>query len=89
MDAFSRTPPPWTKKATHALEFYCPSCRKPAMEAQRVWINRYAPVTSENRTRKWQEFYHCQCDYVWWAWSSDRPPSKLTQEMSNDSDQSR
>jgi hypothetical protein len=30
-------------------------------------------VMGEDSRRKWQEFYHCQCDRVWWGWSSDRP----------------
>jgi ABC-type spermidine/putrescine transport system permease subunit I len=32
-----------------------------------------APVLGEDSRRKWQEFYHCQCDRVLVAWSSDRP----------------
>lgn len=43
------------------------------MEAQAVWINRRAPVYTEDHRRKWQEFYHCSCGTAWWAWSSDRP----------------
>ncbi len=79
MDAFDPFPPPWTKTATHALKFCCPSCRSEAATAQRVWINRRAPVIRENsRRRQWQEFYQCECGEVWWAWSSDRPPSELT-----------
>ena len=78
MDAFSITPPDWTGTATHALQFCCPRCRTPATQAVRVWINRRAPVLGENYRRKWQEFYQCECDQVWWAWSSDRPPSELT-----------
>lgn len=77
MDAFSATPPAWTKPATHALDFCCPSCRASASKAVRVWINRRAPVMGEDYRRKWQEFYQCECDRVWWAWSSDRPPSEL------------
>jgi len=50
------------------------------MEAQKVWINRRSPVYTENSKRKWQEFYQCQCGSVWWAWSSDRPPSELAQQ---------
>ena len=80
MDAFNPTPPQWTKTATHALEFRCPHCHTSVMEAQRVWINRRAPVMDENYQRKWQEFYQCQCGKVWWAWSSDRPPSDLVKE---------
>jgi hypothetical protein len=74
MDAFSPTPPEWTNNATHALEFCCPNCRENASQAQKVWINRNAPVTGYDRRRKWQEFYQCQCETSWWAWSSDRPP---------------
>lgn len=77
MDAFSPVPPRWTKSATHALEFCCPSCRASVSEAQQVWINRRAPVMTEDDHRKWQEFYQCQCGTAWWAWSSDRPPSEL------------
>ena len=77
MDAFSATPPAWTQPATHALDFCCPRCRAPASKAVQVWINRRAPVMGEDYRRKWQEFYQCECDHVWWAWSSDRPPSEL------------
>ncbi|NEQ81344.1 MAG: hypothetical protein F6K26_14155 [Moorea sp. SIO2I5] len=78
MDAFAPLPPQWTKSATHALEFCCPSCRASVLEAEKVWINRSSPVMCEDHRRKWQEFYQCQCGYVWWAWSSDRPPSELS-----------
>jgi hypothetical protein len=47
------------------------------MEAEKVWINRRSPVFTEDHRRKWQEFYQCGCGSVWWAWSSDRPPSDL------------
>ena len=77
MEAFSPTPPEWTDAAVHASEFCCPACRASSREAKRVWINRRAPVYTESRGRKWQEFYQCDCDKVWWAWSSDRPPSEL------------
>ncbi|PSO52454.1 MAG: hypothetical protein BRC40_11020 [Cyanobacteria bacterium QH_8_48_120] len=77
MDAFQSTPPEWTETAIHALEFCCPSCRASSQKAQRVWINRRAPVMGEYYRRKWQEFYQCECGTVWWAWSSDRPPSEL------------
>lgn len=77
MDAFNPVPPEWTQSATHAFEFCCPSCRASASEAKLVWINRRAPVMTEDYSRKWQEFYQCQCGKVWWAWSSDRPPSDL------------
>ncbi len=45
------------------------------MTAQRVWINRRAPVYTPDHRRKWQEFYQCECGKAWWAWSSDRPPA--------------
>ncbi len=61
------------QNAVHAYNFCCPYCGAKAKEAQAVWINRRAPVLGEDSRRKWQEFYHCQCDRVWWAWSSDRP----------------
>lgn len=77
MDAFSYNPPSWTDTATHALEFRCPCCGASPQVAQRVWINRHAPVMDEDFNRKWQEFYQCECNQVWWAWSSDRPPSNL------------
>ncbi|ARI83567.1 hypothetical protein C789_4323 [Microcystis aeruginosa FACHB-905 = DIANCHI905] len=73
MDAFSPFPPDWTENAVHAYNFCCPYCGAKAKEAQAVWINRRAPVLGEDSRRKWQEFYHCQCDRVWWAWNSDRP----------------
>ena len=72
MDVFSIKPPEWTKNATHAVTFCCPSCRARSTEAKKVWLNRRAPVTDADLKRKWQEFYLCRCDQVWWAWSSDR-----------------
>ncbi|MGV0024278.1 hypothetical protein [Phormidesmis priestleyi] len=77
MDAFEPMPPAWTKSAVHAHEFHCSTCRKTCIEAERVWINRRSPVFLEDYRKKWQEFYQCQCGTVWWAWSSDRPPSEL------------
>ena len=77
MDAFSLTPPEWTQRAVHAVGFSCPQCGAAPDRARQVWINRRAPVMSEDYRRKWQEFYECECDRVWWAWSSDRPPSAL------------
>ncbi len=77
MDAFNPTPPEWTKTAIHALQFCCPTCQRTAIQARQVWINRRAPVVAENYRRKWQEFYQCECQTVWWAWSSDRPASDL------------
>lgn len=81
MDAFNPVPPEWTQTATHAFEFCCPNCLASASEAKLVWINRRAPVMTEEYSRKWQEFYYCQCDKVWWAWSSDRPPNDLTKRQ--------
>ncbi len=78
---FSFTPPAWTETAVHALEFSCPRCRATANRAQHAWINRRAPVMGEDYQRKWQEFYHCECDQVWWAWSSDRNSSELSQRI--------
>lgn len=72
MEAFSRQAPLWTQTATHALIFSCPRCGTSSRGAKKVWLNRYAPVTTADYQRKWQEFYFCQCDHVWWAWSSDR-----------------
>lgn len=77
MDAFSPVPPEWTVEATHAFGFCCPHCRASVQEAKLVWINRRSPVLTENYSRKWQEFYQCQCGKAWWAWSNDRPPSDL------------
>jgi hypothetical protein len=77
MEAFDPVSPEWTSKAIHAREFCCPSCRSSSREAQRVWLNRRSPVMSEDYSRKWQEFYECQCGCAWWAWSSDRPPSEF------------
>lgn len=73
MDAFNPTPPSWTTTATHALQFNCPRCGASANKAQEVWLNRRAPVRTENALVKWQEFYFCQCGQVWWAWNTDRP----------------
>jgi hypothetical protein len=85
MDAFNSIPPEWTQTATHAVKFCCPSCHSTAGESERVWINRYAPVTGDDYRRKWQEFYRCQCGKAWWGWSSDRPPS-CRQNNDNDGD---
>ncbi|GAA6623728.1 hypothetical protein [Scytonema sp. NUACC26] len=78
MDAFTPIPPNWTNQATHAYEFCCPKCRSSSLEAVQVWINRRSPVLTEQNRRKWQEFYQCHCGSVWWAWSSDRPPTELS-----------
>lgn len=77
MEAFAFFPPDWTSEAIHAYDFCCPKCHSSSLEATQVWINRRAPVTTENYKRKWQEFYRCQCGCVWWAWSNDRPPTNL------------
>ncbi|NJP08238.1 MAG: hypothetical protein HC866_01150 [Leptolyngbyaceae cyanobacterium RU_5_1] len=77
MEAFDLNPPEWTQPAVHAAEFCCPNCRATSKDTTRVWINRRSPVFTEDHRRKWQEFYLCECEYVWWAWSSDRPPSEL------------
>lgn len=78
MDAFTPTPPDWTKKAVHAVRFCCPTCKKNTESATDVWLNRRAPVMGYDQRRKWQEFYLCQCGTAWWSWSSDRPASTLT-----------
>ncbi len=75
MDAFDPIAPEWTKNAVHSLNFRCPSCKESVSVALKAWLNRQAPVITDNYERKWQEFYQCQCEQVWWAWSSDRPPS--------------
>jgi hypothetical protein len=80
MDAFSPIPPSWTKNAVHSLNFHCPSCKKSVSHSIQAWINRQAPVMGENYDRKWQEFYQCECEKVWWAWSSDRSNSPLKEE---------
>ncbi|MBD2386298.1 hypothetical protein [Cylindrospermum sp. FACHB-282] len=83
MDAFAPNPPEWTNKAIHAYQFYCPSCHSSSRESVAVWLNRRSPVITENHRRKWQEFYHCHCGYVWWAWSCDRPPTNLSNQPDN------
>lgn len=80
MEAFEPTPPEWVQQAVHATEFGCPNCRSSSQVATRVWINRRSPVFTEDRRRKWQEFYHCECGQAWWAWSSDRPLSELAKQ---------
>ncbi|MEA5471363.1 hypothetical protein [Spirulina sp. 06S082] len=86
MEAFDPISPQWTQSATHALQFFCPHCGASSHQAQRVWINRRAPVIGENYQRKWQEFYQCECDRVWWAWSSDRPPTELSKRYQESQD---
>ena len=77
MDAFAPFPPPWTKDAVHAQPFGCPQCGAGSREAQNVWLNRRAPVFTNGRKRKYQEFYQCECGAAWWGWSCDRPPLEL------------
>jgi hypothetical protein len=88
MEAFSPTPPNWTEKAIHAAEFCCPVCSASSAESTAAWINRRSPVLVENRKRKWQEFYLCQCDRAWWGWSNDRAPNEFADRIppSNDGD---
>ncbi|BAY63092.1 MULTISPECIES: hypothetical protein [Calothrix] len=81
MDAFAPTPPEWTNKAIHAYQFCCPNCKASSREATEVWLNRRSPVITEDRRRKWQEFYNCHCSCAWWAWSSDRPPTDLSSQQ--------
>jgi hypothetical protein len=88
MDAFTPDPPAWTETATHAHTFACPQCGASEKEAQSVWVNRFAPVSTEERRRKWQEFYQCSCSKVWWGWSNDRPPNEFAdRKKSGDDDQ--
>lgn len=77
MEAFDVNPPEWIKPATHALHFCCPKCGASSRSARGVWLNRRSPVYTEAHRRKYQEFYHCECGYAWWAWSDQRPPSDL------------
>lgn len=86
IDAFSPTPPDWTEAAVHAHQFCCPRCGAASGDAIAAWINRRAPVYTENHSRKWQEFYACKCEAVWWAWSADRPPSPFALDQDDDSD---
>jgi hypothetical protein len=80
MEAFDPVPPEWTLPAVHAAGFECPICHASSKAATKVWVNRRSPVFTEDHRRKWQEFYYCTCEAVWWAWSSDRPPSELTNQ---------
>ena len=75
MDVFAKVAPQWTNQATLAFELCCPKCGSSSREAEKVWLNRYAPVITEGYGRKWQEFYYCKCSHVWWAWNNDRPPA--------------
>ena len=70
MEAFNPIPPEWVEKATHASSFCCPRCSQPPSKAEAVWVNRRSPVYTENHQRKWQEFYKCECQAAWWAWSN-------------------
>ncbi|WGV28088.1 hypothetical protein [Halotia branconii] len=81
MDAFAPIPPKWTDEAIHADGFYCPKCHSSSLAALKVWINRRSPVMTEDHRRKWQEFYKCNCGFVWWAWSSDRPPIDISNQQ--------
>ncbi|MBW4568951.1 MAG: hypothetical protein KME31_13285 [Tolypothrix carrinoi HA7290-LM1] len=83
MEAFALIPPEWTNQGIHAHKFCCPKCGASSLEAEKVWINRRSPVLTEQRRRKWQEFYNCNCGCVWWAWSSDRPPTNLSKQDNN------
>ncbi len=78
MEAFEPIPPEWISTAVHAQAFCCPACGGSPLQAEKVWVNRRSPVFTEDYRKKWQEFYQCQCGRVWWAWSSDRPPSPLS-----------
>ncbi|QUS62194.1 hypothetical protein IQE94_09280 [Synechocystis sp. PCC 7339] len=75
MEVFDPTPPPWVEDTVHTRGFCCPQCQAGPRQALRAWINRRSPVLGDDRRRKWQEFYQCECGQGWWAWSSDRPPS--------------
>jgi hypothetical protein len=77
MEAFSPTPPDWREIATHADGFCCPDCHASSTAATAAWIDRRSPVFIENRKRKWQEFYLCQCGKAWWGWSNDRTPNEF------------
>jgi hypothetical protein len=77
MEAFSPTPPDWREKSTHAKGFCCPSCQASSRTATAAWIDRRSPVFIENRKRKWQEFYLCECGTAWWGWSNERTPNEF------------
>jgi hypothetical protein len=86
MEAFSPTPPNWTELATHAPEFCCPSCHAGSAESTAAWINRRSPVMAENRRRKWQEFYQCNCGKAWWGWSDERTPNEFAERTPRNDD---
>jgi hypothetical protein len=77
MEAFSPTPPDWREKSTHAAGFCCPSCQASSTAATAAWIDRRSPVFIDNRRRKWQEFYLCECGKSWWGWSNERTPNEF------------
>ncbi|MEM9136859.1 MAG: hypothetical protein AAGB01_05875 [Cyanobacteria bacterium P01_F01_bin.42] len=83
MNPFSASPPEWTRDARHARQFRCPQCQMGAAGATQAWINRRAPVTTEDSRRIWQEFYLCQCGKAWWDWSSNRPCPPNSSNASN------
>ena len=58
------------------LIFFVHHVKESVENVTKAWLNRQAPVMGTNYERKWQEFYQCECETSWWAWSSDRPPSK-------------
>ena len=66
------------------LSFVVPLAAPLAAKQKKVWINKRAPVFTPDHRRKWQEFYQCHCGCVWWAWSSDRPPSNLSSSNGED-----
>ncbi len=67
--------------ATHAQGFCCPRCRTSSISATNAWINRRSPVSIDNRQRKWQEFYQCQCGTAWWGWSNERTPNEFADRI--------
>jgi hypothetical protein len=81
MDAFAANPPEWTDRSVHSYNFFCPKCGSGSREAVGVWLNRRSPVTTPDHRRKWQEFYLCHCGCAWWAWSTDRPSPKKSDEV--------
>ncbi|AFY68673.1 hypothetical protein Pse7367_0362 [Thalassoporum mexicanum PCC 7367] len=78
MEAFDPNSPQWAESATHSNSFRCPTCNNGPDLADAVWINRRSPVYTENHRKKWQEFYHCECGCVWWAWSNERPKTEYS-----------
>jgi hypothetical protein len=86
MEAFSPTPPSWRELATHAEGFCCPNCRASSTAATAAWIDRRSPVFIENRKRKWQEFYLCECSRAWWGWSDERAPNEFADRQTTPGD---